>query len=231
MSTHTLHPRASAMLTGAGELVVASALDARHAGRRGEERRHRHRPRAAATSTVRRCDQAEGGDPPWRRARYGADGGCRRRRRAGGQRAGGQCAIGRRIRDVRCPGAALGASVWSTATCAPRAGSPAASTPIPPANSPARRSALSASAPIGQAVGHIAAHGFDLNVVATTRSMQPAPYRVGFLSIDALVEQSDIIVLCCPLTPETRGLISRERIARMKPRCAADQHVARAGDR
>ncbi|TJW95492.1 MAG: dehydrogenase, partial [Mesorhizobium sp.] len=28
LTTHTLHPRASAMLTGAGELVVASALDA-----------------------------------------------------------------------------------------------------------------------------------------------------------------------------------------------------------
>jgi len=70
---------------------------------------------------------------------------------------------------------------------------------------------------VGQAVGHIAAHGFDLKVVATTRSMQPAPDKVGFLSIDALVEQSDIIVLCCPLTEETRGLISRERIARMKP--------------
>ncbi|TIN49963.1 MAG: dehydrogenase, partial [Mesorhizobium sp.] len=50
---------------------------------------------------------------------------------------------------------------------------------------------------VGQAVGHIAAHGFDLKVVATTRSMQPAPDKVGFLSIDALVEQSDIIVLCC----------------------------------
>jgi D-3-phosphoglycerate dehydrogenase len=70
---------------------------------------------------------------------------------------------------------------------------------------------------VGQAVGHIAAHGFDLNVVATTRSMRPAPDKVGFLSIDALVEQSDIIVLCCPLTEETRGLISRERISRMKP--------------
>jgi D-3-phosphoglycerate dehydrogenase len=70
---------------------------------------------------------------------------------------------------------------------------------------------------VGQAVGHIAAHGFDLNVVATTRSLRPAPERVGFLTIDALVEQSDIIVLCCPLTDETRGLISRERIARMKP--------------
>ncbi|WFP64832.1 hydroxyacid dehydrogenase [Mesorhizobium sp. WSM4904] len=70
---------------------------------------------------------------------------------------------------------------------------------------------------VGQAVGHIAAHGFDLNVVATTRGLRPAPERVGFLSIDALVEQSDIIVLCCPLTEETRGLISGERIARMKP--------------
>ncbi len=35
--------------------------------------------------------------------------------------------------------------------------------------------------------------------------------------IDALLEQADIVALCCPLTPETRGLLSRERIARMKP--------------
>jgi D-3-phosphoglycerate dehydrogenase len=29
--------------------------------------------------------------------------------------------------------------------------------------------------------------------------------------------EADIIVLCCPLTPETTGLVNRERMARMKP--------------
>lgn len=70
---------------------------------------------------------------------------------------------------------------------------------------------------VGQAVGHIAAHGFGLNVIASTRSTRAAPAGVRFMPVDDLVAASDIIVLCCPLTPETRGLIDAERIARMKP--------------
>ena len=70
---------------------------------------------------------------------------------------------------------------------------------------------------VGQAVGHIAAHGFGLDVVATTRSTRAAPAGIRFVPINDLVETSDIIVLCCPLTPETRGLINAGRIARMKP--------------
>jgi D-3-phosphoglycerate dehydrogenase len=70
---------------------------------------------------------------------------------------------------------------------------------------------------VGQAVGHIAAHGFGLNVMASTRSTRAAPSGVRFVAIDDLVAASDIIVLCCPLTPETRGLIDAGRIARMKP--------------
>jgi D-3-phosphoglycerate dehydrogenase len=70
---------------------------------------------------------------------------------------------------------------------------------------------------VGQAVGHIAAHGFGLNVIASTRSKRAAPSGVRFMPVDDLVAASDIIVLCCPLTPETRGLINAARIARMKP--------------
>ena len=70
---------------------------------------------------------------------------------------------------------------------------------------------------VGQTVGHMAAHGFGLNVVATTRSARAAPDGVRFLPVDELARESDIVVLCCPLTPETRGLMSAERIALMKP--------------
>jgi D-3-phosphoglycerate dehydrogenase len=70
---------------------------------------------------------------------------------------------------------------------------------------------------VGQAVAQIAAHGFGMNIIASTRSAKEASEGVRFLPINQLVEQSDVIALCCPLTPETRGLISRERIARMKP--------------
>jgi len=70
---------------------------------------------------------------------------------------------------------------------------------------------------VGQAVGKIAAHGFGLKVVAQTRSAKTAPDGVGFIGIDELVVASDIIVLCCPLTPETTGLMSRQRISAMKP--------------
>jgi len=70
---------------------------------------------------------------------------------------------------------------------------------------------------VGQEVGRIAAHGFGLAVLATTRSSRTAPEGVRFVPIDDLVAESDVVVLCCPLTPETRGLIGAERIARMKP--------------
>jgi D-3-phosphoglycerate dehydrogenase len=69
---------------------------------------------------------------------------------------------------------------------------------------------------VGQAVARITAQGFGLDVVATTRSLKAAD-DVRFLPIDGLVAASDIIVLCCPLTPQTRALINAERIARMKP--------------
>lgn len=70
---------------------------------------------------------------------------------------------------------------------------------------------------IGQAVGHIAAHGFGLGVIAATRGARAAPGGVRFVPIDDLMAQSDIVVLCCPLTAETRGLIDAGRIARMRP--------------
>ena len=71
---------------------------------------------------------------------------------------------------------------------------------------------------VGREVATIARHGFR------PRRDRQQPRRRGIcptasasLGSTNWSAASDIVVLCCPLTPETTGLISRERIARMKP--------------
>ena len=67
---------------------------------------------------------------------------------------------------------------------------------------------------IGQAVARRAA-GFDLRVLyASPRDMGVA--GAERVALERLLAESDLVALCCPLTPETRGLMSRERLARMK---------------
>ncbi|ADV10815.1 hydroxyacid dehydrogenase [Mesorhizobium ciceri] len=216
LTTHALHPRASAMLAGAGELVVASAIDP-----------------ATLAAEARNADivivraplppQLFDGAKLLRAAiRHGAglDMIPMEAATAAGVLVANVPAVNARsvaehvmfvalalLRNFRVVDRDLRAKGWLAGREHANANSELAGKTI----------GIVGLGAVGQAVGHIAAHGFDLKVVATTRSMQPAPDKVGFLSIDALVEQSDIIVLCCPLTPETRGLINRERIARMKP--------------
>lgn len=89
---------------------------------------------------------------------------------------------------------------------------------------------------IGRRVGEIAA-AFGMRVLACSRQARraggvnplierqsahdqgaDAPRSpVRFVSMDDLVSQSDVISLHCPLTNETRGLINRELLRRMKP--------------
>ncbi|NKK63646.1 hydroxyacid dehydrogenase [Rhizobium leguminosarum] len=70
---------------------------------------------------------------------------------------------------------------------------------------------------VGKAIFKIAKFGFGLDVVVTSRSPESVPDGVHFLTIDELVATADIVVLCCPLTPETTGLLNAGRIGRMKP--------------
>ncbi|MGN0741366.1 MAG: D-2-hydroxyacid dehydrogenase [Candidatus Fimadaptatus sp.] len=64
---------------------------------------------------------------------------------------------------------------------------------------------------IGRAVGRIA-RAFGMNVVAAgTRHACPE-----LVPLNELLRVSDVISLNCPLTPETRGLICSETLARMK---------------
>lgn len=70
---------------------------------------------------------------------------------------------------------------------------------------------------VGREVFRIAHHGFGLDVIANSRNPKNTPEPARFVSMDDLVEQADIVVLCCPLTPETTGLLSIDRIRRMRP--------------
>ncbi|MDB5551298.1 MAG: Glyoxylate reductase [Rhizobium sp.] len=70
---------------------------------------------------------------------------------------------------------------------------------------------------VGQAIYRVGKHGFGLDVVANSRTPASLPEDVRFLSVDDLVATADIVILCCPLTPETIGLMNRDRIDRMKP--------------
>jgi phosphoglycerate dehydrogenase-like enzyme len=65
------------------------------------------------------------------------------------------------------------------------------------------------------------AKAFGMKVLATRRD--PSAGRGSADSVhdntelDALIPQADFIALTCPLTPETEGLVSEQRIAAMKP--------------
>ena len=64
---------------------------------------------------------------------------------------------------------------------------------------------------IGKKVAEIA-RAFGMNVLAWTRT----PRDPECVSLDELLAKSDVISLHCPLFPETKNLINRETIAKMK---------------
>ena len=65
------------------------------------------------------------------------------------------------------------------------------------------------------------AHGFDMRVLATVRTERKTPGFVHELGIaedtERFLGEADVVVICLPLTPETRGMFDAELIAKMKP--------------
>ena len=72
---------------------------------------------------------------------------------------------------------------------------------------------------IGRKTGAVAAAlGMDVCAYDPHVAVGDQPWgKVSALPLDVLLEQSDVVSLHVPLTPETRNLIDRAAIARMKP--------------
>lgn len=74
---------------------------------------------------------------------------------------------------------------------------------------------------MGRIGGKVADFGrlMGMRVLYTARSPKPERDALGDerVSLKTLMAQSDFVSLHCPSTPETRGMISREMIALMKP--------------
>ena len=69
---------------------------------------------------------------------------------------------------------------------------------------------------IGQATGRIA-KAFGMHVIAFDEFENDAGREIGeYVSLDELLERSDVISLHCPLFPSTEGIINKENIAKMK---------------
>jgi phosphoglycerate dehydrogenase-like enzyme len=72
---------------------------------------------------------------------------------------------------------------------------------------------------IGEAVAK-RARAFDTRIVAVTRSPEgkggDLDWIAGMESLDRLLAESDVAILACALTDETRGLINTERFGKMK---------------
>jgi glycerate dehydrogenase len=69
---------------------------------------------------------------------------------------------------------------------------------------------------IGREVAKIA-DAFGMKVIATNRSEVDHPDYVRMVDVDTLFQTADVVSLNCPLTPETREIVNRERLATMKP--------------
>ncbi|WP_421994362.1 hydroxyacid dehydrogenase [Roseococcus sp.] len=70
---------------------------------------------------------------------------------------------------------------------------------------------------IGKHLAQVAGLGFGMRVLGVRRSGGALPDHVEPADLDRIFAESDFLVLACPLTEETRGLASEERMGRMKP--------------
>ena len=70
-------------------------------------------------------------------------------------------------------------------------------------------------------LGHyLAARAFDMRVLYFNRRRRPEVEQelgVEYRSFDEILAESDYVMLCCPLTAETRNLIDAAALAKMKP--------------
>jgi D-2-hydroxyacid dehydrogenase (NADP+) len=76
---------------------------------------------------------------------------------------------------------------------------------------------------IGKHVARMA-KGFDMNVIATKRTITSSDQLIENVDellpttqFDDLIARSDYLILSCPLSDETRGIMNEEKLKKMKP--------------
>lgn len=69
---------------------------------------------------------------------------------------------------------------------------------------------------IGQRIADVA-NGLGMRVLGLTRRAEGLPAHVRAVNKQQLFTQSDVVVLSCPLTEQTRGLVDAATVAAMKP--------------
>ncbi|MDF1609946.1 NAD(P)-dependent oxidoreductase [Hoeflea sp. YIM 152468] len=70
---------------------------------------------------------------------------------------------------------------------------------------------------VGQALFRIAHFGFGMKVLAVTSRPEALAEGARAATLQQVLSQSDVVVLACPLTAKTRGLIGPAELARMQP--------------
>jgi len=70
---------------------------------------------------------------------------------------------------------------------------------------------------IGEKVGDIAT-AFGMNIMGNRRNPTDQSHRKNFrwASVNEILENADVVSLHCPLSPQTKGLINKESLKRMK---------------
>jgi D-3-phosphoglycerate dehydrogenase len=69
---------------------------------------------------------------------------------------------------------------------------------------------------IGGRLAKIARHGFGMKVLGHQRRLDRLPSETQSSGLHELLSHSDFVVLACPLTPQTRYLINKDTLSRMK---------------
>jgi glycerate dehydrogenase len=70
---------------------------------------------------------------------------------------------------------------------------------------------------IGSAVAAVG-RAFGMRILGNRRTAEgPIPEGGDFVDLDRLFQESDVVTLHCPLTPQTEGLVNAARLAQMKP--------------
>ncbi len=69
---------------------------------------------------------------------------------------------------------------------------------------------------IGRAVIKIA-KALDMNILVYTRTPREDSDGIRYVDLDTLLNNSDYVSLHCPLTPQTRHIINKETLSKMKP--------------